>query len=71
MFESIAEIERAGYAALQELGAPAAHQISTAGGGAANDVWRQIRTRVLAVAVLNADSSVAAVGAARIAAGLI
>ncbi|PAY21007.1 carbohydrate kinase [Rhodopirellula sp. SM50] len=71
MLESIAEIERVGYAALQELGAPKVHQISTAGGGAANDAWTQIRTRVLAVPVLNADSSEAAVGAARIAAGLI
>ncbi|MDV6032746.1 MAG: FGGY-family carbohydrate kinase [Phycisphaera sp. RhM] len=71
MLESIAEIERVGYAALQERGAPAVHQVFTAGGGAANDAWTQIRTRVLGVPVLTADSSDAAVGAARIAAGLI
>ncbi|QDV42971.1 Xylulose kinase [Stieleria neptunia] len=71
MLESIAEIERVGYAALQELGAPSVHQVYTAGGGAANKAWTQIRARGLGVPVLKADSSDAAVGAARIAAGLI
>lgn len=71
MLEGIAEIERVGYAALHELGAPPVSHVYTSGGGAANNAWTEIRSRVLGVPVLKADASEAAVGVARIAAGLV
>jgi sugar (pentulose or hexulose) kinase len=71
MLEGIAEIERVGYAALENLGAPPVSKVFTAGGGAANEAWAKIRARALGVPVCSADSSEAAMGTARIAAGLI
>jgi sugar (pentulose or hexulose) kinase len=41
--------------------------VRTTGGGAGNDVWTRIRSRMLAVPMLPAMSEHAAVGAARLA----
>ena len=71
MLEGISGIERVGYTALQELGAPTLNRVLTAGGGAQNQAWTTIRSAKLAVPVGDAQSSNASVGAARIAAGLI
>lgn len=71
MLEGICEIERVGYAALQDLGAPILKRVFTAGGGAKNQAWTQIRENTLGVPIANAQSAEAAVGTARIAAGLI
>lgn len=70
MLEGISEIERIGYDALGELGAPKLRKVFTAGGGATNDAWTQIRVQKLGVPIATARSADAAVGTARIAAGL-
>ena len=66
---SIAEVEREGYAALQELGADAVSQILTAGGGSKNEVWSAMRARLLGVPVAKAVNTDAAFGAARLGLG--
>ena len=71
MLEGMAEIERTGYAALQELGASNLTRVFTAGGGAASHVWTQIREARLGVPIVCASSTDASIGTARIAAGLI
>ena len=71
MLEGISEIERIGYTALQQLGAPTLKRVFTAGGGARNQAWTKIRSIKLGVPVGDALSSDASVGVARIAAGLI
>ena len=71
MLEGISEIERVGYAALGELGGPVLKRVFTAGGGAKNKSWEQIRESFLGVPVVPALSTDAAVGTARIAAKLI
>ncbi|MFT7641278.1 MAG: sugar (pentulose or hexulose) kinase [Pirellulaceae bacterium] len=71
LLEGIAEIERIGYAALRELGAPKLQRVFTAGGGAMNEKWTKIREAKLGVPISAALSSHASVGAARIAARLI
>ena len=71
MLEGISEIERVGYSALQQLGAPAVKRVFSAGGGARNRAWMKIRSAKLGVPVADAKSTNASVGAARIAAGLI
>ena len=71
MLEGIAEIERIGYAALADLGAPTLKRVFTAGGGSTNRAWTQIRSRTLNVPISEALSSDAAVGTARIAAKLL
>ena len=71
MLEGMSEIERVGYTALQQLGAPKLRRVFTAGGGAKNRAWTRIRANKLGVPVEDAISSDASVGVARIAAGLI
>ena len=71
ILEGISEIERTGYEALADLGAPKLNRVFTAGGGAKNASWTQIRQQKLGVAVVDSQSGEASVGAARIAAGLI
>lgn len=71
ILEGIARVEAQGYAALQKIGGPAVERILTAGGGAMNEPWRRIRERYVKVPVLRANQGDAAIGAARIAAGLI
>lgn len=67
LFESIARIERRGYEVMAAHGAPRPHKIITAGGGARNQAWTAIRSRVLGLPVVAAEFAEAAVGAARLA----
>ena len=61
-------IERAGYAALEELGAPRPVRVLTAGGGAKNAVWTRMRSEALSPAVVSAaEEGEAAYGAALLA----
>jgi D-ribulokinase len=67
LFEGIAAIEALGYKRLAELGASPLSSIRSAGGGAANGVWTDIRLRALQVPALASVSEHAAMGAARLA----
>ena len=68
ILEGITEIERAGYAALEELGAPRPVRVLTAGGGAKNAVWTRMRSEALSPAVVSAaGEGEAAYGAALLA----
>ncbi|MBD1849956.1 FGGY-family carbohydrate kinase [Leptolyngbya sp. FACHB-711] len=67
LLESIARIEAKGYRLLQELGATPLRYVHSAGGGAANQVWLQIRSRQLQVPVFAAARTEAAYGTARLA----
>lgn len=67
LLEGIAHIEAQGYAKLVELGAPKPKRVLTAGGGAVNEGWRQIRERWLATPVAQAIHTEAAIGAALLA----
>jgi len=71
MLEGIAEIERLGYEALRQAGAPAVNKIYTAGGGASNEAWTKIRENKLGIEIGRAQSREASTGVARIAAGLV
>ncbi|MBG85501.1 MAG: carbohydrate kinase [Verrucomicrobiales bacterium] len=71
LLEGLSEIERIAYTALEELGAPTLKRVFTAGGGAQNQAWTRIRSAKLGVPVVDAQSSNASTGVARIAAGLI
>nr|WP_228037656.1 FGGY-family carbohydrate kinase [Nodosilinea sp. LEGE 06152] len=65
----MARIEQRGYTLLAELGASPLRQIYTAGGGAANETWRQLRAGLMPVPIKNAASVEAAVGSAYLALG--
>ncbi|WGH79262.1 FGGY-family carbohydrate kinase [Jannaschia ovalis] len=67
LLEGIARIEAACYAAVADLGGPDPERIRTAGGGAANATWREIRQRILGRPVETARQTEAAVGAALLA----
>ena len=68
ILEGITEIERAGFAALEALGAPKPTRVLTAGGGAKNAVWTRMRSKALAPAVVTAaEEGEAAYGAALLA----
>ncbi|MGD1899125.1 MAG: FGGY-family carbohydrate kinase [Phormidesmis sp.] len=72
MLDAIARIEAEGYQKLQSLGAPALRRLYTAGGGAKNEKWQQLRARHLyhlrgEVAVMRAESTEAAYGTATLA----
>lgn len=67
LLESLARIEARGYARLAGLGASPLVRVETAGGGAQNPVWTQIRQRRLGVPVARAAHTEAAYGAARLA----
>lgn len=67
LLESLARIEARGYALLAELGASPLRRVETAGGGANNPAWAQIRQRCLGVPVKRATQTEAAYGAARLA----
>jgi len=71
LLEGIARIERAGYDRLESLGADPVRTIRTTGGGAANPVWTRLRARLLERPIVASLSTEAAVGSARLAAGLI
>ena len=66
LLESIARIEKRAYDQLVARGAAFPDCVTTAGGGAQNEVWSAIRARVLGVAVTRATSPEASVGTARL-----
>jgi sugar (pentulose or hexulose) kinase len=67
ILEGLAAIEARGYRLLAELGAPYPSRVLTAGGGAPNRGWQQIRARRLQVPVVPAQHQEAAYGAALLA----
>ena len=67
MLEGMARIERDGYRALADLGAPYPTRVLTAGGGARNEVWRRIRERALGVPVAALERAEASLGMALLA----
>ena len=67
MLEGIARIETEGYRRLEALGAPYPERVISAGGGATNRTWAQIRAGLLGVPVEHAAHQDAAYGAACIA----
>ena len=66
LLHGIARIERDGYRALADLGAPYPTRVLTSGGGAANRAWTAIRQRLLGVPVERAEAD-PALGMARLA----
>ncbi len=64
LFEGIARIERDGYRRLSALGATAPRRILSSGGGASNQVWTAIRSRLLRLPIAQALHQEAAYGAA-------
>ena len=67
LLTGIAHVEARGYQLLQQMGADALTAVYTAGGGAKNLVWQEIRQRQLKVPMLNAIHQDAAYGTALIA----
>ena len=67
LLESMARIEARGYELLQELGATPLTHVYTAGGGAKNEVWQELRSRHLKVSVERSPQTEAAYGAALLA----
>lgn len=63
LLESMARIEAQGYSLLQQFGATPLQRVFTAGGGAQNLVWSQIRARHLGVSVITSPLPSAAFGA--------
>ena len=66
LFESIARIEKQAYETLDSLGAPYPKCIKTVGGCSLNEVWTEIRSRVLNTEVITAKYTDAAYGSALI-----
>ncbi len=71
LLEGIARIETRGYQLLQELGASPLTRVFTAGGGAENECWMRVRSRLLGVPVVRSVQTEAAYGTALLAAGQI
>ncbi len=67
LLESMARIEGRGYELLQELGADNLTRVYTAGGGAKNQVWAEIRKQYLGVPILSSTNTEAAYGSALLA----
>ncbi|MDR9404987.1 MAG: FGGY-family carbohydrate kinase [Halothece sp. Uz-M2-17] len=67
LLESMSRIEAEGYQKLQDLGATPLNQVYTAGGGAKNRVWQQIREQTLQVPVQPSPNQDAAYGTALLA----
>ncbi|MBF2016429.1 MAG: FGGY-family carbohydrate kinase [Rivularia sp. T60_A2020_040] len=67
LLESMARIEARGYELLQELGADNLNCVYTAGGGAKNLVWSEIRKQYLGVPVISSINTEAAYGSALLA----
>lgn len=57
LLEGMAEIERKGYALLEEFGSVKLKRVVTSGGGSVNDKWTQIRSNLLGVPVTNSKNS--------------
>lgn len=66
LLEGMARIEAQCYAAIQSLGAPDLIRVTTAGGGAANAVWTQIRQRYFKIPIEVAPHMEAAIGTAKL-----
>ncbi len=64
LLESMARIETLGYERLQELGANKLIRVYTAGGGAKNPVWTQIRQNYLKIPLIEPKHTEAAYGTA-------
>ena len=69
LLESMARVEARGYQLLQQLGANSLTKVYTAGGGAKNDTWTQIRQRHLSVPIVASVNTEAAYGSALLAKG--
>lgn len=69
MLDAIARIEAEGYQKLQALGAPTLQRVYTAGGGAKNEKWQQLRQQHLPsnAEVKMAENAEAAYGTAKLA----
>ncbi|MFQ3628345.1 MAG: FGGY-family carbohydrate kinase, partial [Cyanobacteriota bacterium] len=67
LLEGIARIEALGYRRLSELGATPLREVLTAGGGAQNQAWTNVRSRLLQVPVIPSPHTEAAAGVARLA----
>lgn len=67
LLDGMAVIEALGYTRLQQLGAARLIRVMTAGGGAQNPVWQEIRQRRLGAPVTAASMAQAAYGTARLA----
>lgn len=67
LLDSMARIEAEGYHLLQTLGATTLTRVYTAGGGAHNPVWMQMRSRRLGVPVVPSAHTEAAYGSAMLA----
>ena len=67
LLEGIAKIEHTGYKLLEQLGAPYPTSVQTAGGGAKNKAWQQIREHQLGIPVTAAPHAAAAYGTAKLA----
>ena len=67
LLESIARIEVRGYQLLQHLGATPLSHVYTAGGGAVNSTWTEIRARHLQVPLVSPVHTAAAYGTALLA----
>ncbi len=67
LLQGMARIEAQGYQRLAALGATPLTAVFTAGGGAKNQVWGEIRQRALAVPVAPSSQTEAAYGTARLA----
>lgn len=66
LLQGMARIEAQGYQRLAALGATPLTQVFTAGGGAKNQVWGEIRQRALGVPVAPSRQTEAAYGTARL-----
>ena len=64
MLEGMARIERRAYRLLERLGAPYPHTLRSAGGGAHNKAWSEIRRQMLGVELHAAEQEEAAYGSA-------
>jgi len=67
ILEGIARVEKIGYEKLQTLGADPLQRVFTAGGGAKNSQWLQMRSRMLNCPVIVSAQPDAAYGSARLA----
>lgn len=66
LLESIARIEARCYKVIADQGGPTPTKLFTAGGGALNDTWTQIRARILQIQPLIARHTEASIGIARL-----
>ncbi|HEY9646080.1 MAG TPA: FGGY-family carbohydrate kinase [Chroococcidiopsis sp.] len=67
LLAGISRIEAEGYRLLRQRGATALRQVYTAGGGAQNQVWMEMRSRYLGVPVVRSAHTEAAYGSALLA----